>query len=50
MPPKALYNFFRNKGPVNKVSKALLAKAGCKAREAAREERYEWMFDMQERV
>ena len=50
MPPKALYNFFRNKGPVNKVSKAPLAKAGRKAREAAREERYERMFDMQERV
>jgi hypothetical protein len=50
MPPEALYNFFRNKGLVNKVSKAPLAKAGREAREAAREERYDWIFDMQERV
>jgi len=46
MLPKALYNFFQNKGLVNKVSKALLAKAGCKARE----ERFNCIFDIQERV
>jgi hypothetical protein len=47
MPPEALYNFFQNKGLVNEVSKAPLAKAGREAREAAREERYDWIFDMQ---
>ena len=50
MPLKALYNFFQNKGLVNKVSKALLAKARYKARETAREEGYKQMFDIQERV
>jgi hypothetical protein len=50
MPPEALYNFFRNKGPVNEVSKAPLAKARREAREAAREERIDRLFEMQERA
>jgi hypothetical protein len=50
MLPKALYNFFWNKGLVNKVSKALLAKVGREARKAAKEERFDCIFNMQERV
>jgi hypothetical protein len=46
MLPKALYNFFWNKGLVNEVSKAPLAKARRKVREAVREERYNWIFNM----
>jgi hypothetical protein len=49
MPTEALYNFFRNKGSVNEVAKAPLAKASREAREAAREERMDRLFEMQER-
>jgi hypothetical protein len=50
MPPEALYNFFRNKGPVSEAYKALLAKASREAREAAREERLDRLFELQERA
>jgi hypothetical protein len=50
MLPKALYNFFKNKSLVNKVFKALLAKARHKAKEAVKEERYKCIFNIQERV
>jgi hypothetical protein len=50
MPPEALYNFFRNKSLVSEAFKALLAKARREAREAAREERIDRLFKIQERA
>jgi len=49
-PPESLYNFWHQRGTVDKVSKAPLAKASREAREQAKEARMERLLEMQERA